>query len=319
VAAAKALRLTAAPATQHVAAMVEQPDHGCAHLVCPVCSAPLARQAGTWRCGGGHSFDAGRHGVVDLLPHGHGRSRRTGDSRDMIAARQRFLDAGHYAPLRDALAEHAAEALAHTRHAVILDAGCGDGYYLAAATTAAGAACGYGFDISPWALRAAARRCRGCTLFVNDVAHRICLADASVDLLINVFAPRNAAEFARVLRPGGRLLVVVPAAQHLAELRQLMAIGAAPDKAATIRAMFAADFEEASHGSLVYPMRLTDGDVANLLAMTPAAWHTGDRAARQRAEAGKQEQEQEQSAGRDELPAGVVTAGFEVLALRRRS
>lgn len=270
----------------------------CPPLTCPVCSHPLERAGRSWACAARHSYDVGRHGYVDLLPHGHGRSGRTGDSRDMIEARGRFLDAGHYEPLRDAIASHAAAATGGAG-VVVLEAGCGDGYYLAAAGAAVGGACVFGFDLSPHALRAAARRCRGCTLFMNDVSHRICLPDASVDLLLDIFAPRNAAEFARVVRPGGALLVVVPGAAHLRELGALLPIGAAPDKVAAVTTLFADSFDVAGHDALEYTMSLGREGLANLLGMTPGAWHA--------------------DVAREELPESAeVTAAFELLVLRRR-
>jgi 23S rRNA (guanine745-N1)-methyltransferase len=46
------------------------------------------------------------------------------------------------------------------------------------------------------------------------------LNDASIDVVLNIFAPRNFAETARVLRPGGWLTLVYPEANHLIELRR---------------------------------------------------------------------------------------------------
>lgn len=258
----------------------------------------MERAGRSWSCAGRHSFDMNRHGYVDLLPHGHGRSGRTGDSREMIEARGRFLDAGHYAPLRDAIASHAAAATGGAG-VVILEAGCGDGYYLAATAAAVDSACVFGFDLSPHALRAAARRYPDCTLFIGDVSHRICLPDASVDVLLDIFAPRNAAEFARVVRPGGTLLVVVPGAAHLRELAELLPIGAAPDKVGTVTALFADAFDVAGHEVLENAMSLGRDGLADLLGMTPGAWHA--------------------NVAREELPESAeVTAAFELLVLRRR-
>ena len=236
----------------------------------------------------------------------------------MIAARGRFLDSGHYHPLRDALAERV---LVHLRtppgsaQSVVLDAGCGDGYYLAAVldrvsegdsdggdARAAGVDVGvqgYGCDISPPALRAAARRCPGATLFLNDITHGICLADSAVDVLLNVFAPRSASEFARLVRPGGLLLVVIPRERHLGEMADLLPIGMATDKRAGVEAMFAGAFDLTDATPLEYAVELSGDDVANLLAMTPGAFHGAVAGAR---------------------PPGdlEVTAAFDVLSFRRR-
>jgi 23S rRNA (guanine745-N1)-methyltransferase len=285
----------------------------CPPLLCPVCTAPLAEAQQAYRCANGHSYDRSRHGYVDLLPHGHGRSNRTGDTRAMIAARERFLDAGHYAPLRDAVVrlvtrhrsmdrdEAGSASSDPVRGPVVLESGCGDGWYLSGVTAALGAGtCGFGFDISPWALRAAARRCRDCTLFLNDVSHRICLPDASVDFVLDIFAPRNAAEFRRVLRPDGVLLVVIPGAAHLRELGGELAIGAAPDKRSATLSALQSHFELHHVEMLEYSMALNAAALTDLLGMTPSAHHARSEA--------------------DPVPAGgagarTVTASFELLVL----
>jgi 23S rRNA (guanine745-N1)-methyltransferase len=299
------------------------------HLACPVCREPLRLRGRTLACPRGHAFDFNRHGFADLLPHGHGRSGRTGDTGAMVAARSRFLDRGHYAPLRDAVARQVADRAAARRRQgeggrpmVIVEAGCGDGYYLCACADAAagaapreqgddgrgaaeaGVAC-YGFDVSPEALRAAARRCRRCTLFVNDVTRRICLQDGAADCLLNIFAPRNAGEFARVVAPGGLLLVVIPGEGHLEELRPLLPIGMAPDKLEQTLALLDGPFELQGRDSLAWSMALGGEDVADLLRMTPAAWHLPEEGAAA-------------GAAGDAVVPGTVRAAFELLALTRR-
>ena len=134
----------------------------------------------------------------------------------MVAARTAFLDAGYYAPLRDAVAAAAAEFTAGD--ADVLDAGCGEGYYTAQVLHTlqqqgrTPSVCGV--DISRDALICAHRRAPELTLAVASIAH-LPVADASCDLLLNVFAPHDAGEFARVLRPQGVLLRVIPLERHL--------------------------------------------------------------------------------------------------------
>jgi 23S rRNA (guanine745-N1)-methyltransferase len=48
--------------------------------------------------------------------------------------------------------------------------------------------------------------------------------DAAFDLVISIFAPKNFAETARVLAPGGWLAVVYPGPNHLAELGRWYAL-----------------------------------------------------------------------------------------------
>lgn len=140
-------------------------------------------------------------------------SKAPGDDREMVAARAAFLERGYYAPLRQALEELVLEASAHLEGPVLLDSGCGEGYYTAGMFRALERA-GHrpraaGIDISKYALRRAAKRLPEGEFAVAS-AYRLPLADASADLLTNVFSPLSAEEFARVLRPGRHLPLCGP-------------------------------------------------------------------------------------------------------------
>ena len=159
-------------------------------FLCPICGAPLTREAGAYRCVGGHSYDIAREGYVHLLPANRKHSRQPGDDREMAAARTRFLSAGWYSHLLDALC---AQALRYAGPApVFLDAGCGEGYYTAGVAEAlAGSgrqvrACGV--DLSKFALRKAARRSPGTEFAMASVYH-LPVADGAADLLLDCFAP----------------------------------------------------------------------------------------------------------------------------------
>ena len=187
---------------------------------CPVCGAALKQEGQTFRCANGHSYDRAKKGYVNLLQSNQSHTKRHGDDRAMVAARTAFLDAGYYAPLRDAIAAASAESLPDDP--VVLDAGCGEGYYTAAVYAALAAAGKNpdvrGVDISREALIAAHRRLGALSLAVASLAH-LPMAEGSCDLLLNIFAPVDAGEFHRVLRPGGRLLRAVPLENHLWELK----------------------------------------------------------------------------------------------------
>ena len=183
---------------------------------CPLCGGPLTGAPGGLRCPGRHSFD-------HLLPANQKHSRAPGDDKGMAAARRAFLDRGWYAPLREALCRLAVDCTGPAP--VVLDAGCGEGYYTAgvreALISAGKTPVTAGVDISKFSLQKAARRCPDISFAVASV-YRLPAADRSVDLLLNVFSPLAIDEFRRVLRPGGTYLYVVPAARHLWELKQVL-------------------------------------------------------------------------------------------------
>jgi 23S rRNA (guanine745-N1)-methyltransferase len=251
----------------------------------------LGEEGRSLRCARGHAFDRARAGHIDLLPPGHGRAGIPGDTKEMVRARARFLSAGHYRPLTDAIVEYVTAHL-ETADAAgrgggrvnVLDVGCGEGSYggslvesLAETLRGGRECCLYGLDISRDALRVAARRYPAGVFFRNDVAARICLADGSVDVLLDSFAPRNAAEFARVLRPAGLVVAVVPTDAHLRELRTalpMLAIGA--DKLARTVAQLAPAFTLVRETVLEYAMILTPDEAVDLVRMTPSAHHIGE-------------------------------------------
>ena len=192
-------------------------------LICPLDSAPLSRTHTGWRCPQGHSFDVSRQGHVNLLPVQNKRSRDPGDSKPMIAARRRFLDAGHYQGIAEAVSRRVlAHGAAHEALAV-LDAGCGEGYYLRelARSTSARRLSMLGLDISKWAVQAAAGRDRRMQWVVGSNA-ALPVPDQSLDVVLCMFGFPTPAEFARVLKPGGLLLEVEAGPDHLRELREII-------------------------------------------------------------------------------------------------
>ncbi|WDZ86774.1 putative RNA methyltransferase [Micromonospora cathayae] len=263
-------------------------------LRCPVCAGPLASAtAGTaraLRCPRGHSFDTARQGYVDLLA---GRTPHSGDSAAMVAARADFLAAGHYDVVSAALAD-AARTAVPTPHAalpapgtgtgavpgfgaypLVVEPGAGTGRHLAAVLAALPDAVGLALDVSKPALRRAARAHPRAGAALADTWQRLPLADASVAVLLNVFAPRNGAEFHRVLHPAGTLLVVTPADDHLAELvGALDLLRVDPAKAERVAGSLGDRFAEV--GTTVHRARLTltRAEVTTLVGMGPSAWHT---------------------------------------------
>jgi 23S rRNA (guanine745-N1)-methyltransferase len=182
---------------------------------CPHCGEPLVDVDRRLTCASGHSFDRAREGYVNLLPAGRLAGGPSGDDDTMLRARRAVFDAGCYDPIIDAVAAEVRRAGAAT----VLDAGCGEGTYLARACAAG--ADGWGIDISKVAVRLAARRYPHHRFAVAS-SYRLPFADESFDALVDVFSPRPFTELLRVLRPGGVAVVVTPGADHLAQLKALV-------------------------------------------------------------------------------------------------
>ncbi|MFK3984564.1 putative RNA methyltransferase [Micromonospora sp. NPDC050397] len=255
-------------------------------LRCPLCGQPLGGQptgeggTRTLRCPRGHSFDLARQGYVNLLA---GRASHTGDSAEMVGAREEFLGAGHYDPISTALVAAAIASGAVDRAGggadgtypeLVVDAGAGTGRHLAAVLDAVPDAVGLALDVSKPALRRAARAHPRAASALCDTWTTLPLADASTALLLNVFAPRNGAEFRRVLRPDGALLVVTPAADHLTELvERLDLLRVDPAKSDRVAESLDRGFELVDRGRHSHRMWLRRPEVTTLVGMGPSAWH----------------------------------------------
>ena len=187
-------------------------------LSCTVrgCGLLLERRGDVMQCARRHSYDVARSGYINLLQPQDRRSLDAGDSLDAIEARARLLDAGIGGGLLDAVVDRAANLL--SRYAVVADLGSGSGEVLGSLEPRT-ESCAIGIDLSAAAAEHAARRHPAVTWVVANADRRVPLLDRTVDLLLSVHGRRNPAECARVLTTAGHLLVAVPAADDLIELR----------------------------------------------------------------------------------------------------
>jgi 23S rRNA (guanine745-N1)-methyltransferase len=165
-------------------------------------------------CPRGHSFDIARSGYINLLQPQDRRSKQPGDTVAAVAGRRRLHDQGVTEPLLRAVAEIIGESPSD----VVLDAGCGEGFYLGslARQTRFDA---HGVDISIPAVDAAARRYPECEWVVANADRFLPYADRSFSIILSITARMNTSEFRRVLRDDGRLLVALSAPDDLIEVR----------------------------------------------------------------------------------------------------
>jgi 23S rRNA (guanine745-N1)-methyltransferase len=267
-------------------------DGALPYLRCPVCERALSRTDRVLRCAAGHGFDLAKQGYANLS---NGRVPYPGDTPEMVTDRESFLAAGHYAFIADALASYASSgrpaswanngrpasranndgpASRANNDGLVVDAGTGTGYYLARVLEAAPESTGLGLDVSKAALRRAARAHPRAAAVLADLWRPLPIRDESAGLLLDVFAPRNGAEFHRVLRPDGVLLVVTPAPDHLTELIEAHGlIHVDPDKTARVAESLGAYFTEIESRVLRHRMELTGPEVRTLIGMTPNAHH----------------------------------------------
>ena len=225
------------------------------------------------RCPSGHAFDIARQGYVSLIPGGGGIHH--GDSADMVSARDAFLSSGHLAGLRDAIVAIAQGVVSpNASPAAIVDAGAGTGYYLAGVLDRLPGHVGVALDASRFALRRAARAHVRAMAIGCDVWGHLPLADACADLILDVFAPRNGLEFARILSTDGRLIVVTPAPDHLWELvAPLGLISVDANKSRRLESELSPGFVLAGSTPHEQILSLNESELTTLVSMGPSARH----------------------------------------------
>ncbi|GAA2123758.1 putative RNA methyltransferase [Actinomadura napierensis] len=240
------------------------------YLVCPVCGGDLALAERGLLCASGHAFDIARQGYANLLP-GNARPG-TADTPEMVRARAAFLGAGHF----EAPAERLAAGVARTvdGRALVLDAGAGTGHYLSRILDRSPDALGLALDISKHAARRAAKAHPRAGAVVADLWRPLPVRDGAAATVVNVFAPRNAAEFHRVLSSDGTLFTVTPSPGHLGALVESLGLLSIDERKTermdtALSGYFKFDSRQRIEGEAV----LTHEEVATLVGMGPSAHH----------------------------------------------
>ena len=239
-------------------------------LVCPLDGAPLHCNGSAWRCAAGHTFDVASQGYTHLLPVQQKRSRDPGDSKEMVGARRRFLNAGPYQPIAAAVGRMALAGVEAKAALSCLDAGCGEGYYLRQLA----AACGegqtlelLGLDISKWAVLSAAKQDKRPNWVVGSNAN-LPVFSGTLDRVLCMFGFPVYPEFARVLKPSGVLLQVDSGPDHLRELREIIYPTLKPERSGEMPTP--EGFVRQSSETVRYRLDLSGSEqIGDLLAMTP--------------------------------------------------
>ena len=232
----------------------------------------------TLKCANAHSFDIAREGYVNLL-----LKKFPGDTREMLLARRNFLERGYYLPISDKINElissYLLDAARDDDSRTIVDAGCGEGYYLGRLkhyleSRAVHTGCYLGVDTSKEAIRMAARRYREIGFVVANLKEKLPLAGNSIQAVLNIFAPRNPGEFARIIAPKGLLMIVIPSPKHLLRLRlALNLLNIEENKQQHVIDRFRGLFHLIESTTLEYEIALGNEEILLIVQMTPNYWH----------------------------------------------
>lgn len=260
-------------------------------LQCPVCGKKIRFHAGGLVCKREHRFDISTKGYVNLL---QSSKPLKGYDLKFFESRRRFFEKGYYDHIADAVVQcvlgqslvdgdimagdFAAGNIAtgdpaagvRRNSGIVLDAGCGEGFYaqrLASCTDAQILA----FDIASDAIKVAARGDKPIKWMVADITN-IPVKDNSIDCILDVFTPANYGEFKRVLKDGGFVVKVIPGKNHMVQLREIAAEALRRKEYSAgedVQDYFAEHFEVVSQTAASRTMTIGQEDLADLAAMTP--------------------------------------------------
>ena len=243
-------------------------------FVCPKCGLPLNNFERSFKCPNGHCYDISSQGYVNLLL-GNKKNAVHGDNKLMVSARRRFLSLGNYAVIIQKLF-YIIESFVLNKNLILIDAGCGEGYYTNALTAMLDAAgyniSAYGLDVSKEAVALASKTYKNISFVVGSV-NALPFSDNSADILLSVFAPISEKEFFRILKGEGILITVSPSPRHLYGLKEMVydkVYENPPPKFASPL------FNKVEEESVLSDMTLSSPEQVNdLFTMTPYFYKTG--------------------------------------------
>ncbi len=245
------------------------------NLACPIDGKSLNIRDQQLVCEQGHTFDIARQGYVNLLPVQHKRSKQPGDSKEMILARTQFLNSGRYEPIAKKLAEIILERTSDNNEICLMDAGCGEGYYLDYIFNVLKDKPGcndlslVGLDISKAAIVQSAKRNKLIT-WVVGTNRQPPVDDGSVDIILCLFGFQSLNVFYKKLKPDGKVILVDPGAEHLKELRKIIYAEVKQSEPQDLSDIEESEFLLIDRQSLNYKMgEIKREQLSNLLIMTP--------------------------------------------------
>lgn len=231
-------------------------------LRCPVCKKELHQEEKRYACEHNHSFDMAKQGYTNLYLKS---SQHSGDNKEMVDARTAFLSCGYYAPLAKALIDM----IIDLPYQVVVDAGCGEGYYTNTIQKEFSNQI-YAFDLSKEALKIASRNNKNVHYFISSIFD-LPIEDDVCDIVLNVFAPLAAKEYHRILKGDGYLIKVDPHRNHLKELKEILYEDVYENE---VLDLDIENFSLTTFKEIQFEMNLDQEAIASLFMMTPYYYKT---------------------------------------------
>ncbi len=238
-------------------------------LLCPKCGKLLEKGLNTFKCQDGHSYDIAKEGYVNLLLPNKKNSLLPGDNKEMVSAREQFLNKDYYAPLKEEISKYINEHF--KKDITLLDAGCGTGYYSIHIKEKYQYVMRIlGVDISKFAVQKASKKSKEDTFVVASIFD-LPTIDKCFDVILNIFSPKANESFSRVLKDDGVLIQVMPGENHLIELKEILY----KDKVYKNEVEYEySGFNLKDKMEVTYSIKVNKDDLMHLFTMTPYLYKT---------------------------------------------
>ena len=181
--------------------------------LCPKCLSESCIENISLVCSNNHRYDFSKKGYIHLINN----YKPTKYSEELFKARSEVFGNDFYSNVLkniQNLVEKYAEG-------IVLDIGCGESYYIKKLKTVFPEKYFYGLDNSKDAIELAVKEDKLNPYMVANLAN-LPFKDGSVSCILNILTPANYEEFFRVLGDEGYLIKVIPNANYLREIRELI-------------------------------------------------------------------------------------------------
>ena len=181
--------------------------------LCPKCLSESYIENISLVCDDNHRYDFSKKGYIHLINN----YKPTKYSEELFMARNEVFSNGFYTnvlkSIQNLVGKYAKD--------VVLDIGCGEGYYIKELKTVFPEKYFYGLDNSKDAIELAVKEDKLNPYMVANLAN-LPFRDGSVSCILNILTPANYEEFFRVLGDNGYLIKIIPNANYLREIRELI-------------------------------------------------------------------------------------------------